>query len=635
MKPKIPILDSGAQLYAAICRVCDELGVEPEYMPINAGPEKLRNYKAFIISGGPASVYQENAPTLHSETFEMIKNAPGTWKVLGICYGTQLLAHLFGGKVAPLPVKEYGKTLMHRTGPSALFNNTPTRQRVLMSHGDSIGRLPEGFETIAQSDAGLVAAIQNKQRGIYGVQFHPEAVPISQYGKKILGNFLFEISGFTPSKEQTIDDLISEQREYIRATTKPGQKIFCGLSGGVDSSVAAKITEEELGADRCIGFIIDTGGMRQGETRWVYDNLSKYLKMPIHILNAEDRFLNGTTTFKGQKTKKLCEESDSKIKRAIFSAVYQDIFGEAVIQYGLNENTDLLLQGTLRPDLIESAAKSVSKIANQIKQHHNVFDRFNKLEPNQHLHKDQVRKIAVALGLSEELAFRQPFPGPGLFPRTICAEQPCIDDAYKATSKEIKEYARDIGLEALLLPIKTVGIKGDARSDDFAVALSYDDGPNPDWEKLAIHADKIPRIVHGVNRVFYSFSSVKGIDPRRIITPTHCTKDVLDQLRMADAIVNAHQEGAGIDSRQIAQFPVSLLPIRLSEKGNRTIALRPFITEDFYTGLPAIPGRFADSEHIKEDFVKSLVLALHSVPGIGSSIMYDLTSKPPGTTELE
>ncbi len=635
MKSKIPVLDSGAQLYAAICRVCDELGVEPECMPINTGPEILRDYKAFIISGGPASVYQENAPTLHPGTFEMIKNEPGRWKVLGICYGTQLLAHLFGGKVAPLPVKEYGKTTIYRLKPSALFDGTPMKQRVLMSHGDSVEKLPEGFEAIANSDAGIVSAIQNSERGIYGVQFHPEAIPISQYGKKILGNFLFEIAGYTPAKEKTIDDLIVEQRNYVRSNIKPGQKIFCGLSGGVDSSVAAKIVEDELGPERCIGFIIDTGGMRQGETRWVHDNLSKYLRMPIHILNAEDRFLNGTTTFKGKETKKLCEESDSKIKRAIFSAVYQNIFGEAVVQYGLNENTDLMLQGTLRPDLIESAAKSVSKIANQIKQHHNVFDRFNKLEPNQHLHKDQVRKIAVALGLSDELAFRQPFPGPGLFPRTICAEQPCIDDAYKATSKEVKEYARDNGLEALLLPIKTVGIKGDARSDDFAVAISSDGRLNPDWEKMAAHADKIPRIVHGVNRVFYSFSSVKDADPRRIITPTYCTKDVLDQLRTADAIVSAHQERAGMDSRHVAQFPVSLLPIRLSEKGSRTIALRPFITEDFYTGLPAIPSRFSDLEHISEDFVKSIIIGLHSVPGIGGSIMYDLTSKPPGTTELE
>jgi GMP synthase (glutamine-hydrolysing) len=201
--------------------------------------------------------------------------------------------------------------------------------------------------------------------------------------------------------------------------------------------------------------------------------------------------------------------------------------------------------------------------------------------------------------------------------------------------KEVKEYARNNGLDALLLPIKTVGIKGDARSDDFAVALSYDENPNPDWEKLAAHADRLPRIIHGVNRVFYSFASIKGADPRKLITPTHCTKDVLDQLRTADAIVNAHQESAGMDSRHIAQFPVSLLPIRLSEKGSRAIALRPFITEDFYTGLPAIPGRFVDSEHIKEDFVKSLALALYSVSGIGTSIMYDLTSKPPGTTELE
>jgi len=628
LKQKIPVLDSGAQLYAAIGRVCDELGVEPVFFPLDATPEDLKDYKGFIISGSGASVYEPNAPTLHPETLAMMKT--GTWKVLGICYGMQLLNRLFGGTVVQLPVKEYGKTAIMAT-KSPLFSGLPSTQRVLMSHGDSIEELADGFEITAKSDAGLVAAIQDAECGIYGVQFHPEAIPISTHGKQIMANFLFNIAGYTPAEQKSIDDLIEEQRRYI--VVQPNQRIICGLSGGVDSSAAAKAVEIACGPERCIGFTIDTGGLRKGEASWVKTTLEDSLRMQIYVVNAEERFLNGRTTMpNGEQSRRLCEESDPKIKRKIFNEVYQAVVAELFIEYGLDEQRDLFLQGTLRPDLIESASKRVSRVAKQIKQHHNVFDRFRKLEPNQNMHKDQVRSIAIALGLPAEIAYRQPFPGPGLFCRTVCADKPWMDEKYSVTASFLEKYSKPRGIEALLLPIKTVGIKGDDRTEEYATVLAGE----PNWERLAKIADEIPRVVPGISRVYYLFNgSVKGLDPNALITTTFCTKDVLDQLREADAMVNAHQSMAGIDSRQIEQFPVNMLPINFGKPGTRTIGLRPFVTVDFYTGLAAIPSRSPeDSEHIDEALINAMVRDILTVPGIGS-VVIDLTSKPPGTTEVE
>ncbi|HSU72668.1 MAG TPA: hypothetical protein VLJ21_02370, partial [Candidatus Binatia bacterium] len=328
----------------------------------------------------------------------------------------------------------------------------------------------------------------------------------------------------------------------------------------------------------------------------------------------------------------LSVASDAKAKRAAFSEVYQDAFGRAVVMANLDEKKDLMLQGTLRPDLIETAAKRVSGVARQIKQHHNVFDRFEKLEPNQHLHKDQVRRIASALGLPDELAYRQPFPGPGLFVRTICGATPTIDGNYDKATAELKQYASAHHLDALVLPIKTVGIKGDDRSYDYAAVLAGQE----EWETLATHADRIPRVIHGINRVLYAFQrDLGGLDPQMLITPTFCRREELDLLREADHIVNKHQERAGMDSRQIEQFPVNLLPVHLGKRGTRTIVLRPFVTVDFYTGLPAIPAaKVENNEQIDGNLVVAMANDIRNIDGIGA-VLYDLTSKPPGTTELE
>ncbi len=643
MKPKIPVLYAGAQLYYAICRACDELGVEPVMMPLNATPEQLAPYKSFIISGGGASVYEKNAPKLNARLAAQMRQNPSRWKVLGICYGTQLLNDMFGGVVAPLPVKEYGKTQITLTCASPLFDGLPGTQRVLMNHGDSLEELADRFRVTARSAAGIPAAFDDTERGLYGVQFHPEATAISTHGKQIISNFLYKIARYTPAKEKTIDELIEDQKEKVRKNVKPEQRVFFGLSGGVDSTVAAHIAEEVLGADRCEGFIIDTGGMRKGETDWVYDQLTRVLKMKIHKIDAQKYFLNTAPIVKEKQKdgtlidvqlRKLSEETDPALKRVIFSALYGQIFRKTVVEYGFNPDEDVFGQGTLRTDIIESrSAKLLESIgAKQIKKHHNVdLDFKYSLEPNEDLHKDQIRLIAQKRRLPAQLAFRQPYPGPGLFCRTVCADKPNIDEKYTRTAEQLSAYAKEKGLEAILMPIKTVGIKGDDRSVDYAAVIVGE----PEWEKLSEIADDMPRVIHGVNRVYYLCGKTpEKFDPSKCITPTHLTQEALDQLREADALVNAVQEMHEIDSRQIAQFPVSLLPVNFGKPGTRTIALRPFITQDFYTGLPAIPSRMSDSEHISEIVINKMIKAILEVQGI-SAVLLDLSSKPPGTTEVE
>jgi GMP synthase (glutamine-hydrolysing) len=613
-------------------------------MPLNASPEDLAPYKSFIISGGGASVYEKNAPKLNARLVAQMRQNPGRWKVLGICYGTQLLNDQFGGVVASLPIKEYGKTLVRQSADSVLFEGVPGQHRVLMNHGDSLEELAEGFRVTARSEAGIPAAVEDQVRGLYGVQFHPEATAISTHGKQIIGNFLYKIAGYEPAKEKTIDELIEEQREKIRQSVKPEQRVFFGLSGGVDSTVAAYIAEQVLGPDRCAGFIIDTGGMRKGEVDWVYSQLSNVLKMRIYKIDARNYFLNTAPviqekqddgTIKDVQYKKLSEETNPAKKRIIFSKLYNDLFRKIVTDYGFNPDEDAFGQGTLRPDIIESrSTKLLESIgAKQIKKHHNVdLDFKYNLEPNEDLHKDQIRLIAQKLGLPPQLAFRQPFPGPGLFCRTVCADAPSIDDKYCKTAEQLKKFSEEKGIETILLPIKTVGIKGDDRSVDYAAVIAG----KTDWESLAETADQIPRLVHGVNRVYYLFGKkTENIEPATLVTPTHLTPETLDQLREADAIVNLIQERAKIDSRQIAQFPVSLLPVNFGKQGTRTIALRPFITEDFYTGLAAIPTKGEpDKEHINESVIFEMVARILGVKGVGA-VLLDLSSKPPGTTEVE
>lgn len=617
-KNVIAILDAGAQYAKVIDRRIRELSVETEVLPLDVSFNKLKSYAAIIISGGPESVYSLSAPEFDKKIFQI--NKP----ILGICYGMQLMNYVHGGKVEKKNEREDGVFNIEIDAKSKLFAGLKPTQEVLLTHGDTVDAVPDGFKVTAMS-GNLIAALEHSSMPWYGVQFHPE-VDLTINGKKVLENFVLKIAKVEPTF--TIDSRVADAVEDIKNRVGNGHVLVL-VSGGVDSTVAAALVTKALGPDQVHALHIDTGFMRKDESENVEIALNK-IGLKLHVVKAKEIFLNANTEYKGEQSKKLSEVVDPEEKRNIIGDTYIRVTEKKIKELRLPLDKTYLVQGTLRPDLIESASASVSKNAHTIKTHHNDTQLVRKLrnegkviEPLASYHKDEVREIGRQLGLPSDLVERHPFPGPGLAIRILCATEPFYDDKHDFIDKELQKFSTN-SYHLALLPIRSVGVQGDGRTYSYVAAISG----QISWEKAFDLAKEIPKVIHRVNRVVLLINHNK-IDRIVKITPTLLNDESISQVREADHIVQTSLTNKGLNS-VISQVPVVLIPVSFNSNPERSIVIRTLITKDFMTGIPARPG-----QHIKEELIEELATRIvREVKGI-SGVAYDLTAKPPGTTEWE
>jgi GMP synthase (glutamine-hydrolysing) len=471
---EVVVLDYGGQYSQLIARRVRECGVFSELLPYHVGAAEVarRRPKGVILSGGPASVYADGAPSLEPALLEL--GVP----VLGICYGMQLIALELGGQVQGAEVGEFGRSQLTVSEPGRLLAGTPAEQTCWMSHRDTVFAPPPGFAPLAASTASPVAAFESADRGVYGIQFHPEVVH-TPYGQQVLTNFLTDICGC--DQGWSAASVIEDQIARIRAQVGEGRAI-CGLSGGVDSSVAALLVHKAIG-DRLTCVFVDHGLMRKNEGTQVVAAFRDHFKVPLVAVDAEDRFLD-----------KLKGVSDPERKRKIIGAEFIRVFEEEAARL---DDVGFLVQGTLYSDVIESGGGTG---AATIKSHHNVGGlpedlEFALVEPLRALFKDEVRAVGAELGLPERLVWRQPFPGPGLAIRVVGGEATkerldILRDADAILQQEIRQAGlyRDLWQSFCVLPdIRTVGVQGDERTYGHVIAIravTSDDAMTADWARL-------------------------------------------------------------------------------------------------------------------------------------------------------
>ncbi|MDD5748049.1 MAG: glutamine-hydrolyzing GMP synthase [Actinomycetota bacterium] len=497
---EVLVLDYGAQYAQVIARRVRECKVYSEIVPYDIPIEEIRkrNPDGLILSGGPASIYDEGAPRGDKRIFEA--DIP----ILGICYSMQLMADTLGGRVEPTGVREYGKTILNVLKEGKILHDLPLEQIVWMSHGDSVVEAPPGFTVNARTEASPVAVMEDTGRKLFGVQFHPEVVH-TPFGREIIKNFLFKVCGCHPT--WTMTSIIEEKVRQIKEQVGQ-EKVICGLSGGVDSSVAAVLVHKAA-QDRLTCVFVDHGLLREGEAEEVIDTFGKHLEMNLVHIDARERFLM-----------RLKGTLDPEEKRKAIGEEFIRVFEEVASKL---KDTRFLVQGTLYPDIIESGTKDAARI----KSHHNVGGlpenmRFELVEPLRELFKDEVRALGEELGLPEEIVWRQPFPGPGLAVRIVGEVTPerleILRRADAIVNEEIKRanLYRDIWQSFAVLPcIRSVGVMGDGRTYAYPIvvrAVTSEDAMTADWAKIPFDvleriSSRIINEVHGVNRVTYDISS--------------------------------------------------------------------------------------------------------------------------------
>ena len=628
---RIAILDAGAQYGKVIDRRIRELCVQSDLLPLATPPNLLADYSALIISGGPQSVYGPDAPSFDKGIFEL--NKP----ILGICYGMQLINCVYGGKVARKAVREDGQFHLNIDTSSLLYTALPPTIDVLLTHGDSVVDIAPEFTVTATTSAGLVCSVESVEKRVYGVQFHPE-VDLTTHGKDILLNFITAIAHIP--RTFTLTDRLATITGEIRQEVGTEKKVLMLLSGGVDSSVCAALIKHAIGAERIVAIHIDNGFMRLDESKKVALALQS-IGLPLTVIDAANTFYTATTTVKGQPTLPLSRTLNPEHKRKIIGDTFMHVSNAHIASLQLDPSTTLLAQGTLRPDLIESASHLASSNADVIKTHHNDTELVRQLravgriiEPLKDYHKDEVRQLGVELGLPVGLVWRQPFPGPGLAIRILCAEEEYRGPEWDVVMAGLKRFGRWNGsgeseVSVSLLPCRTVGVQGDQRSYSSLVCLSSPASSPPPWSELFALAKEIPKCVHGVNRVVYAYG--ERVDEQWVagVTPTYLTPDVISQLQRCDDIVNEVLLQYEL-IKPLSQVPVILFPANFGTAGMRSVCIRTFITNDFMTGVPAWPGRTIPAEAV-ELMVERI---LRQVKGI-VRVCFDLTSKPPATTEWE
>jgi GMP synthase (glutamine-hydrolysing) len=588
-QPQISVLDAGGQYCHLIARKVRELGVYADVQPSDTPAARLLDRKGVIISGGPNSVYEPGSPSVDPAVF-----AAGV-PVLGICYGLQLMAYLLGGQVERGEKGEYGLAFFDLARPAPLFEGFATglRQRIWMSHRDTVRAVPAGFEALGSTETCAVAAMGDLARRLYGVQFHPEVVHTSR-GREILENFVLRICGC--QKDWNPKNRIPIVSRRILEVVKD-RNVFFFVSGGVDSSVAYTLCLRALGPERVRGIYVDTGLMREGETEFVRHVFDRIAAGTIHIEPAAGRFLEA-----------LAGVRDPERKRLIIGEEFVRVQEEIIESGHFLEGDWILGQGTIYPDTIESGG---TQHADLIKTHHNRVAGIQRLieagrivEPLSSFYKDEVREIGGELGLPGELLERHPFPGPGLGVRCLCAEG---DHPLLRTE------------EGWIVPVHSVGVQGDSRS--YRPVLAVEQAPAPDGSVHEQATGLINRLA-GINRVI---ALVESHAPLRALSvrDSTLTADRVERLRRADAVVRRLSHDSGFD-RQIWQFPVVLIPLGTARRPD-SVVLRP---------VHSVDGMTAQSVAMETSLLGAMSRELLEIEGV-AAVFYDLTHKPPATIEWE
>ena len=595
---KIVILDFGGQYAHLIANRVRRLGVFTEIHSPASPVSELKDAMGIIYSGGPSSVYDENAPEYNPD----IINIPVP--KLGICYGHQLLASQKGGTVKAGKVKEYGIAMLQvKEAAHPLLKDIPTESQMWMSHGDVVENLPSGYRIIASTKDCPTAAVALDSERIYGIQFHPE-VTHSKFGMKLLDNFI-NICGC--KREWDMKSYLPLISNKIRSEVRD-RKVFLLVSGGVDSTVAFVLLNRVLGADRVLGLHIDNGMMRLGESSQIMEFLKAEGMNNLRVVDASEEFLSDLKGITAPEQ-----------KRKLIGARFIKVKDEEMQKLNLDPNEWMMAQGTIYPDTIESGG---TKNADLIKTHHNrvkeVMDLMEKgmlLEPLADLYKDEVRMLGEELGIPKELVWRHPFPGPGLGVRMLCSDG-CGTYASNSDIAGLNEYLSDNGISGVALPIKSVGVQGDGRTYAQPFLLK---SANVTWKDCEKFSTEITNRFKEINRAVWQIGAVSDDMPKPIAQ--YAIRENFDKLRTFDNICTKFIQDNNL-YQSIWQMPVVLVPLTVG--GKPCVVMRPVNSNE------AMTANFAT---IDPSLLRKLWNELKNA-GAGA-LWYDITHKPPGTIEWE
>ncbi len=615
---RIAIIDCGGQYTKVIDRRIRELSVLSEILPMSVDPEELAGFDAIILSGGPASVYGPDAPGYDPALL-------GTGKpLLGICYGMQLITQHFGGTVSSGGQAEYGVEEIRVDPQVPLFRGLDERQQVLMSHGDAVTGVPVGFTVSARSGK-VIAGISDTARRIHGVQFHPE-VDLTDNGMRMLENFVTHVAGL--ERDYLLADRIDTALEQIR-TQVGDNPVVVLVSGGVDSAVTAALLVRALPAEQVHALHVDTGFMRKNESEEVVGGLRELGLVNLRHVDATDRFFDGTVKrADGSTLGPLTALQDPELKRELVGTMFMEVLREELERLELDFDHAYFAQGTLRPDLIESGNPGVSAAAQSIKTHHNdvpmvrvAREQGRVVETNADWHKDEVRQVARDLGLSEQVASRQPFPGPGLVLRVVTwnSDEDWLPETLQA-EVDLLLAASLPGVTGTVLPFRTVGVQGDNRSHRFLCMLETADLSDP---RLNRAGQLLPGETEEVNRVVVLVASRSAAGSLRPYAST-ITRQQVDLLKEIDALARA-----ALDDVPASQLFCVLLPLG-EAPGRYTVALRSIITNDYMTGRHAHLGSDLPVARLRS-LAEDVLARFNEV----DAFVYDVTGKPPATVEWQ
>ncbi len=593
---KIGVLDFGGQYTHLIANRIRRLGVYSEVLDNNATGE---GFCGVILSGGPGSVYDANAPQLNPAL--LTSKIP----ILGICYGHQLLANTLGGKVDKGNIQEYGRADMDITKKSEIFKELDKKETVWMSHGDTITKLPEGFTEIASTSDCSFTAMENKSKKIFGFQFHPE-VTHTKNGNKILSNF---IDICNCKREWNIDKHITEINENIKQLVND-KKVFLLVSGGVDSTVAFALLNNALGKEKVFGLHINTGLMRKNESEEILSVFNSFGFDNLSVVDAKKDFLDA-----------LKNITDPEQKRKIIGNKFLDVTNREIDKFNLDQDNWVLAQGTIYPDTIESGGTKNSSV---IKTHHNRVDKIQELinkgrviEPLADFYKDEVRKVGLGLGIPKSLIWRHPFPGPGLGVRILCSDTEQSEPDLKILENKLNEELKLVDRNIFVLPVQSVGVQGDSRTYAHPAVITG----SVDFNNLEKLSTAITNNHKNINRVLLLLAPSKM--PKQMLKKCDINFDRAQIAREADFI--AHQVLLDNDYlEKVWQMPVVLLPL-INENNEETIVLRPVSSNEAMT---------AEFSMLPENIVMEMAEKLINISGVGT-VLYDMTHKPPGTIEWE
>ncbi|MBT3345598.1 MAG: glutamine-hydrolyzing GMP synthase [Gemmatimonadetes bacterium] len=608
------VLDFGGQYAHLIANRVRRLNVWAQILPPDVDVSRLQNAAGIILSGGPSSVYAEDRPPFNEQILHA--GIP----LLGLCYGHQLICHHMGGKVERGETMEFGSAELDVRSATQVLEGLRPQEPIWMSHRDVVADIPPGFEILGVTDDCPVAVMGDADRRIYGLQFHPE-VTHTECGMQVLDNFL----GLCEcDRDWTMEGFIERSAEALREQVGADRKVFLLVSGGVDSTVAFLMLNQALGTDRVLGIHIDNGFMRKGETALVEQLLNASGFTNLQVIDASEEFLE-----------RVAGVWEPEEKRRHIGEEFIAVRDRALEELNLDPDEWLLGQGTLYTDTIESGGTDHAQV---IKTHHNRVGVIEQLlaegkvvEPLSELYKDEVREVGEKLGLPHHLVWRHPFPGPGLAVRCLCSDGDTGNGAVDGSRlRDLLPEEDAQRLEVDVLPLRSVGVQGDGRTYAHPaalrgrdqVALLPDEEGHVSWDTLDRLSTDLTNAVDQINRVVIQLAPDRALKKQRLIS-SYCTRDRLDLLREADAIVMDALDRHELMVR-VTQMPTVLLPLS-SDGVSETLVLRPITTSDFMT------ARF---DRLPTAFLTDVCDQLMALGGI-EAVFYDVTHKPPGTVEWE